>query len=691
MLHQGIVQSVIRKADWLLSSKNTCIVIFFSLLTYAIFYRSVLYYQLYHLPPNESPPVGFLPEVTSKITLCGGLGSDTEATVVIVATVWLALLACRRVIPARFGVAWRVLSTTIVGMTLTLVVVVDVAHQALLWQLGTGATLGIAQYAVRGSYITEYLSYMTATDWIMLTGMLPILAFYWLVPWRHQSPVRLAILAICAVFFLCKLQDKADERRANRLSERADALGETPSEGRGRNWFPLEIAQNPVIFFMNSFRNPTGTLDAEAPTLSRAQVLNPRVVESLLVTGPRRPTVLIRPRTDGGLFNLLLIQMEGVSRKYALSGAGADSSFMPFLENLSSQAVVLEQHYSSGVDTDHGVFSLFTGLFPVTQPIPFDERSGLRLPTLFSFLQGTHHSFFVTGSDLREWYPEALLKNTGLQEVIDARNSTASAHKYLDQTIRDEEETGTILREMVQKASQPFVGVYYPYATHWPYTVYGDAGNKVSKTSKLARYGYNLRLVDDQVRKLFEVLRTRGILDRTIVVITADHGEAFGDQGTWGHGTSLLDIAVHVPMVIYQPRVFVPRHVDTITSHVDILPTLLDAMGVRYDPAQFQGESLFRAQTRPYSFFYSPKTNQLGSIDFRGQKLVVDFARDSCWTVNVVADPNETSLRPCDRGSPQLAALKVFRRYNTELLFHLASENASGEAVVGKLDISHPR
>jgi membrane-anchored protein YejM (alkaline phosphatase superfamily) len=352
---------------------------------------------------------------------------------------------------------------------------------------------------------------------------------------------------------------------------------------------------------------------------------------------------------------------------------------MPFLDNLSSQAVVLDRHYSSGVDTDHGVFSLFTGLFPVTQPIQFDERRGLQLPTLFSFLHKTHRSFFVTGSDLRLWYPEALLENTGLQEVIDARNSTAPAHKYLDWTIRDEDGTGSILREMVQKASQPFVGVYYPYATHWPYTVYGDAGNKVSKTSKLERYGYNLRLVDDQIRKLFEVLRTRGILDRTIVAITADHGEAFGDQGTWGHGTSLLDIAVHVPMVIYQPRVFVPQHVDTITSHVDLLPTLLDAMGVQYDPAQFQGESLFRPQRRLYSFFYSPKSNQLGSIDFRGQKLVVDFSRDFCWTVDLVADSLEGSRKPCDRGSAQLAALKVFRRYNTELLFHLASENASGK------------
>jgi hypothetical protein len=322
MLPRRIIQSVARTTAILLSSKNVCVVFFFSLLTYAILYRAVLYFQLYHLSLDESPPVGFLPEGTSKIMLYGGLGSDTEATVLLVAAVWLILLACRAVIPGRFGVARRILSTTIVGGILTLVVVVYVAHQALLWQLGTGATFGIVKYAVRGSYITEYLSYATATDWILLAGMLPIVAFYWLVPSRYQSLARLAILAICAISFLCKLQDKADERRAARLTERSDALGETLS---GRNLFPREIAENPGIFLLHSFRKLGGTLDREATTVSLPQALSPRSVESL-VMGPTRPAVLIRPRADAGAFNLILIQMEGVSRKYALSGGATRAS-----------------------------------------------------------------------------------------------------------------------------------------------------------------------------------------------------------------------------------------------------------------------------------------------------------------------------------------------------------------------------
>jgi membrane-anchored protein YejM (alkaline phosphatase superfamily) len=274
----------------------------------------------------------------------------------------------------------------------------------------------------------------------------------------------------------------------------------------------------------------------------------------------------------------------------------------------------------------------------------------------------------------------ALLRNTGLEEVIDARNSPAPVHRILYWTTRDEDRTASIFREMIERSTEPFVGIYYPYATHWPYTVYPYMGGGGSNLGKLERYGLTLRFVDDQVRRIFEVLRRRGILDRTVVVITADHGEAFGDQGTWGHGASLRDIAVHVPMVIYQPRLFVPQHVAPITSHVDILPTLLDAMGVPYDPAHFQGESLFRTGRRLFTFFYSPKSDQLGSIDVSGRKLVVDFARDSCRMVNLVMDPQETTPQRCDPTSPQLAGLLAFRRYDSEMLSHVAERHAGGES-----------
>lgn len=183
---------------------------------------------------------------------------------------------------------------------------------------------------------------------------------------------------------------------------------------------------------------------------------------------------------------------------------------------------------------------------------------------------------------------------------------------------------------------------------------------------------YNLRLVDSEIKKVFDALAKRGILSRTIVVITADHGEAFGENGTWGHGSSLADIAVHVPLVVYQPRLFPPMHVADFTSHADVLPTLLDAMGASYNDAQFQGESLFRPQRRRYTFFYSPQTDQLGSIDYKGQKMVIDFAHDSCWTLNLITDPGEASPKGCDEQSMQRAALLAFRNYGSNLLFHVA-------------------
>jgi membrane-anchored protein YejM (alkaline phosphatase superfamily) len=147
---------------------------------------------------------------------------------------------------------------------------------------------------------------------------------------------------------------------------------------------------------------------------------------------------------------------------------------------------------------------------------------------------------------------------------------------------------------------------------------------------------------------------------------------------------SLLEVAVKVPMLIYQPRLLAPQHIRTFTSHVDILPTILDAMGIRYDPAQFEGESLFRPQRHVYTFFYSPKSSQLGSIDVNGKKLIANFARGSCWTIDLIRDPKETSPTPCDRGSRQLADLLTFSRFNTGLLTHLASQQAARSKFIGR-------
>ena len=66
-------------------------------------------------------------------------------------------------------------------------------------------------------------------------------------------------------------------------------------------------------------------------------------------------------------------------------------------------------------------------------------------------------------------------------------------------------------------------------------------------------YARSVRLMDDWLRDLLADLDRRGILDRTLVIVTSDHGENFGEGGLMGHAFSLDQRLLHVPLVIAGP------------------------------------------------------------------------------------------------------------------------------------------
>jgi arylsulfatase A-like enzyme len=97
--------------------------------------------------------------------------------------------------------------------------------------------------------------------------------------------------------------------------------------------------------------------------------------------------------------------------------------------------------------------------------------------------------------------------------------------------------------------------------------------------------------LDRQLGRVFEALAATGELDRTLVVLTADHGEMLGDGWQLGK-TGFRPEAFHVPLVIRHPERRKPGHVvDAFTEHVDLLPTILDALGIAV-PRQSDGRSL---------------------------------------------------------------------------------------------------
>jgi arylsulfatase A-like enzyme len=95
---------------------------------------------------------------------------------------------------------------------------------------------------------------------------------------------------------------------------------------------------------------------------------------------------------------------------------------------------------------------------------------------------------------------------------------------------------------------------------------------------------------DREIGRVVDRLRDSGALDRTIVVVTSDHGEEFLEHGYTSHGHSLYDEMIHVPLAIRAPRV-APRRIDARVASLDVMPTLLELADVPF-PKGMQGQSL---------------------------------------------------------------------------------------------------
>ncbi len=147
-------------------------------------------------------------------------------------------------------------------------------------------------------------------------------------------------------------------------------------------------------------------------------------------------------------------------------------------------------------------------------------------------------------------------------------------------------------RWLERRDSAPFFLWLHLYDPHHPYWApeeplqFGDSDRD--------RYDAEVRFTDARLGELWRALERLGLVDSTVIAVTSDHGEEFGEHGLRFHARSLYHQVVRVPMVWHVPRALggaEPRVIDTPVSLVDMAPTLLDLAGVARLPGQ-NGQSL---------------------------------------------------------------------------------------------------
>src|SRR5262249_31006342 len=145
------------------------------------------------------------------------------------------------------------------------------------------------------------------------------------------------------------------------------------------------------------------------------------------------------------------------------------------------------------------------------------------------------------------------------------------AHKDVTDLARNEIDTTDFLIKRLGQAREPFLGIYWSFIPHHPYSDYGPEFRVLPDiTKKRNLYYNNLRALDVQLRRVFEELVKTGLAERTVLAFIGDHGQAFGQHpGVWAHSFGSYSEMYRAPAIFWQPKLVAPRVVQHPTSHAD--------------------------------------------------------------------------------------------------------------------------
>ena len=145
------------------------------------------------------------------------------------------------------------------------------------------------------------------------------------------------------------------------------------------------------------------------------------------------------------------------------------------------------------------------------------------------------------------------------------------------------------LRWLAAERERPFFLWVHLYDAHTPYAAPREYAAQFPR-SLAGAYDAEIAYADAQLGRLLDALEADGRLGRTVVAVLGDHGELLGEHGELTHGFFVYDSAVRIPLVVAAPGL-APRVVKDQVRIVDVMPTLLELLGLRAPPA-VQGTSL---------------------------------------------------------------------------------------------------
>jgi arylsulfatase A-like enzyme/Tfp pilus assembly protein PilF len=341
--------------------------------------------------------------------------------------------------------------------------------------------------------------------------------------------------------------------------------------------------------------------------------------------------------------SVLLITIDTL-RADALGAYGNTKVATPGLDRLSAGGVRFSRASAHNVVTLPSHVNIFTGQYPFHHGVR--ENSGFRVPaevdTLASVLKarGYRTGAFVSAFPLDVRFGLA----RGF-DVYDDRYGKGAERRAFREPERAAPATVASAVDWIGRQQEPWFAWVHLYEPHFPYAPPEPFASRFRNEPYLGE----VSAADAALLPLLSPILNQGAAGRTMVIVTGDHGEALGDHGESTHGIFAYDATLRIPLIVYQPRLFGTRVVDEAVRHVDIFPTVLDAVGID-PPKGIDGRSLLTMasgqKSGPASTYFESLSASLnrgwaplaGAID--GSLKYIDLPIPELY--DLASDPSES-------------------------------------------------
>jgi phosphoglycerol transferase MdoB-like AlkP superfamily enzyme len=480
------------------------------------------------------------------------------------------------------------------------------------------------------------------------------------------------------------------------LWRRADAPQKTLHVGHGRrflliafillglagNWFinrDKAQSESAILLMKTSplFNWAVNPIMDEKTFVERAQQLGMGQILEAPAVAPTRP-----PRD----LNVVLIFQESSYNKH-LSLFDGKTNTQPLLSEYKGRMELFPNFFSSFAASMEARFATLAGLYPVRDYEAFtfhrvDVKSLFEILHDNGYVSSVFYSSYFDYTGFRDF-----LRERGIDVMYDADTLPGRTNEPpVSWGVREGVTLKAIQSQIKQYAAggHKFFLTYVPAAPHYPYDGIPTGFCKFTTTNEdnyVSKYQNELLYMDWVITSIVDELKHSGLLDKTLVIITDDHGEMLGENGgPIGHGWAVTPELANIPLIIMDPDHPGYHLNDTIGSQVDLLPTILDLLGIPTPAGQlYQGASLYSSTAKGNRKIYLNSMQEYAVIEkhhlLRGDRETetsTDINNSSFEVFAITNDGARTSFSEINASNVPPPSISQFDTFQENLLQNYA-------------------